>query len=114
MGSAGHSANVGRRWGQRNYEFPVVFEDAVRAPFRNLTPPLWVRQPVVATQAMMVRFFTTSFAGAAVIDSAAIPRGIDFDDDGWCDATEQAAGTDWIDPAAHPATAPDCTWDPGY
>jgi hypothetical protein len=38
----------------------------------------------------------------------------DFDDDGYCDASEQAAGTSWLDPAAHPAGAADCAWDPGY
>lgn len=114
MGSASHSSNLGRRWGQRSYAFPVALEDGVLADFPPLAPPVWVQQPVVATQAMMVRFMTSAFAGQAVIDAGAIPRVIDFDGDGYCDLTEQASGSDWHDPAAHPAGTPDCTWVTGF
>lgn len=114
LGSASHSSNLGRRWAVRRFTFPEVMEDGARPPFPAITPPLWVRQPVAATQAMMVRFFTSAFEGAAVIDASAIPQRIDFDDDGFCDASEQAAGTAWDDPEAHPGGAPDCAWDPGY
>ena len=114
MGTASHSSNLGRRWGTRSYAFPEALADDVRAPFTRIDPPLWVKQPVIATQAMLVKFLTSTFAGAAVIDASAIPQVIDFDGDGWCDATEQAAGTAWADPLGHPASAPDCTWDPGF
>ncbi len=112
MGSAVHSSNLGRRWGQRGYAFPVELKDGERPPFPAISPPLWVRQPVAETQAMMVRFFTSAFDGAAVIDSSAIPRVVDFDDDGWCDTTERSSGTAWTDPNAHPASEPDCVWEP--
>ncbi len=114
MGSASHSSNLGRRWGQRKYSFPDLLEDAVQPQFPPITPPLWVRQPVVATQAMMVRFFQTAFAGAAEIDASEIPAVIDFDDDGWCDATERAAATGVDDPSSHPGGVADCLWDPGF
>ena len=114
LGSASHSSNLGRRWDVRSYEFPAALQDDVQPALPALSPPVWVRQPVVTVQAMMVRYFTTAFAGAAVIDASAIPRRIDFDDDGYCDATERAMGTSWIDPAAHPAGAPDCAWTPGF
>jgi len=114
MGSASHSANLARRWNPRNYSFPVQLEDGVRPAFPELDPPIWVKQPVLATQAMMVQFLTTSFEGAGVIDAGAIPRVIDFDDDGWCDLTEQAAGSAWDDPSVHPTSAADCVWDAGF
>ncbi len=114
LGSASHSSNLGRRWDLRSYEFPAALRDDVQPSLPALRPPVWVRQPVVAMQAMMVRYFQTAFAGSAVIDASAIPRRIDFDDDGYCDATERAMGTSWSDPAAHPAGAPDCAWNPGF
>ena len=70
--------------------------------------------PTTPSQAMMVQFLTTAFEGAGVIDAGAIPRVIDFDDDGWCDLTEQAAGSAWDDPSVHPTSAADCVWDAGF
>lgn len=114
MGSASHGGNLSRRWATREYLFPEQMEDDVPAPFTPISPPLWVRQPVAATQAMLVKFFQTGFEGPAVIDASQLPLRIDFDDDGFCDATERAAGKSWTDPASHPTGPQDCAWDPGY
>ncbi|MDX2091283.1 MAG: hypothetical protein SFX73_25720 [Kofleriaceae bacterium] len=107
QGIGAHGFNLLGRMGERIAEPPFPRDDAP-APERVIYLPsaVKVRQPVVATQRSMVRFFTTSLTGAAEIDVAGMETWLDFDDDGWTDEEEGAAGTRPFDPSSHPAGAP--------
>lgn len=113
---ANHALLLGR-WARQIYEPPWPRQSGERFP--RLSNPPEVRQPVVGAQRAVIDFLLSTWAGAPELAIAgpaypglvAVP---DFDDDGFCDATEVAAGTSQFDAASKPAGAPDCVRDVGF
>jgi hypothetical protein len=67
----------------------------------------------------MIHFFTSAWAGAPEVTIAGseypgLAAVADFDDDGFCDATETAAGKSPFDATSVPTGAPDCAREVGF
>ena len=85
--------------------FPLDADPFVR--FNAVAPPVRIRNPVPMSLRSITRFFTSAFTGGATIDTTDFDTVVDFDDDGWSDDEETAAGTNPLDPTSHPTgTAP--------
>lgn len=110
-----HGRNLTSRLGVRRAETPFPREDRPRSERIVFLPePVTVRQPIVATQRSMVGFLESAREGEATIDVSGIELWFDFDDDGFSDDEERAAGTSPFDPALHPSGAPTHVRDVGF
>lgn len=113
---AGHGDNLAQRYNRVEWQPPFPRDGTMGAMFVAAAHPFVVRQPVVAFQRSMVRFFTTAWAGAgmATADATGMEPLLDYDDDGWTDDEERAMSTDAYDPTAHPQGAAPHTRDVGF
>jgi dienelactone hydrolase len=115
--SPGNHSHVFERHSTLGYEPPYPRPTDPR--FVELPHRIAVRQTPVGEQRAIAAFMLSTWNGTPTIATTdpsflGLAPVADFDDDGYCDDAEVAAGTNPFDPASKPTGTPTCTRDVGF